>query len=61
MHNEETLKETMGCVVEPPEESHCYASITKHSAYNTANGMETSLKTSGTKLLGVSRPKMNFM
>lgn len=51
----------MGCMVESPEESHYSANATKQPAYNIPNSTETSLKTSGTKLFGVMRPKLDFL
>ena len=51
----------MGCTVKFPEKS-CYcANATKQPANNMPNINYTSLKTSGTKLFGVMRPKLNFM
>ena len=51
----------MGCTVKLPEKSRYCANAIKQPANNMPNSNYTSLKTSGTKLFGVMRPKLNFM
>lgn len=56
------LQLKVACTVKLPEKSHYLANATKQPANNTPNSNNyTSLKTSGTKLFGVMRPKLNFM